>query len=314
MPKKYTLIIFHGKHEPSHLDRGCTLTVQEKLDDAIDTGPDDTEIDIWIDSPGGDAHAAYKMWLDLRARASKLRIVIPDVAKSAATLLTLGMDEIYMAPGADLGPLDVQITHPDREEVTVSALDVVGSLDYFSKFAIELTMTGGAAILRHTGLSRSEMLHEMLHFTAEFMQPCVSKIDPSLTRQAYYQLEVAERYAVEMLNNRNVPEDYVLREHQSRQLARTLVEAYPVHGFVISANEAVDFHLPVKPLASYTRHEQVRKLYRTFSKTLDTLITVIPDSSTKKPATSSARTRPKGQAKDLPKKKTGSSKKKAEKS
>src|SRR5690349_379175 len=121
MPSKqtrYVLAIFQGRGHTAQLrtiSRSLVAHVQRLLDNTVKTSKSRTEIEIWLDSPGGDAHAAYKLWLDLRSRCRRLVVVIPDLAKSAATLLALGADEIVMAPAAELGPLDVQISHPDRE-------------------------------------------------------------------------------------------------------------------------------------------------------------------------------------------------------
>lgn len=77
------------------------------------------------------------MFLDLQYRCRKLRAVVPDYAKSAATLFLLGVDEFFMAPSAELGPLDAQIEYPDREGVTVSALDVSKALGFLGDFAAD---------------------------------------------------------------------------------------------------------------------------------------------------------------------------------
>lgn len=45
----------------------------------------------------------------LQKRCSKLVFIIPDIAKSAATLLALGGDEIRLGPTSDLGPIDPQM-------------------------------------------------------------------------------------------------------------------------------------------------------------------------------------------------------------
>src|SRR5438128_2243993 len=123
-PSLYHLILFQSGNDD--INRGLLLNIQDRLDREIVTPPNQTEIDIWIESPGGDGHAAYKLILDLRSRCKRLRAVIPDYAKSAATLLALGVDTIFMSAAAELGPLDVQIEHPDpdREGTIVSALDV----------------------------------------------------------------------------------------------------------------------------------------------------------------------------------------------
>lgn len=80
-------------------------------------------LDLVIISSGGDASAAEKM-LDLcRKYCSKtLRVVVPLHAKSAATLLALGADEIVMGETSELGPIDAQVLIiQDNSEQQVSA-------------------------------------------------------------------------------------------------------------------------------------------------------------------------------------------------
>ncbi len=278
MPRKpratvYNLVLFQAGRSPlGTINRDTVLTIQRKLDNTITTERDRTEIDIWIDSPGGDAHATYKLILDLRQRCRLIRAVIPDCAKSAATLLVLGVDEIYMDAGADLGPLDVQIKHPDREEKTISALDLVGSLDYLSEFATELAITCGAALVKYTGLARSEVLPATLDFTAKFLQPCMEKIDPHVTRRAKYQLQIAERYGAAMLANRKVAEDKILAGKEAEKLVKRLVTDYPAHDFVISREEASSIGLPIADADKYPRWALVKAIHDKF---LDTRVTTI---------------------------------------
>jgi hypothetical protein len=44
----------------------------------------------------------------MQARCSQLTIIVPDMAKSAATIMCLGADHILMGPSSDLGPVDPQ--------------------------------------------------------------------------------------------------------------------------------------------------------------------------------------------------------------
>src|SRR6516225_7882716 len=60
------------------LNRIVFQEIQSKLDATIRTPPNETEIDIWLESPGGDAHVAFKLFLDIQIRCRKLRAVIPD--------------------------------------------------------------------------------------------------------------------------------------------------------------------------------------------------------------------------------------------
>jgi hypothetical protein len=61
-------------------------------------------------SRGGDAEPAYQISKLCKSFArEKFIVVIPRHAKSAATLIAIGADEIHMGPLGQLGPIDPQI-------------------------------------------------------------------------------------------------------------------------------------------------------------------------------------------------------------
>ncbi len=71
------------------------------------------QINLLVHSPGGDGTIAEKLIDMCRSHLSgqnqKLRVIVPNLAKSAATILALGADEILMGYVSDLGPIDPQI-------------------------------------------------------------------------------------------------------------------------------------------------------------------------------------------------------------
>jgi len=67
------------------------------------------ELMVVIHSPGGVIEATEKIGLLLRDHVDHLVFLVPDMAKSAATLLTLAGNEIYMSDLSELGPIDPQI-------------------------------------------------------------------------------------------------------------------------------------------------------------------------------------------------------------
>lgn len=82
-----------------------------------------TNLDLVVVSPGGDGTAAETM-LELCRKycPGKLRIIVPLYAKSAATLIALGGDEIVMGEISELGPIDAQVfIIQDNAEQQVSA-------------------------------------------------------------------------------------------------------------------------------------------------------------------------------------------------
>lgn len=71
------------------------------------------QINLLLHSPGGDATIIEKMVDMSRAHLSgqhcKFRVIVPNIAKSAATVLALGSDEILMGYCSELGPIDPQV-------------------------------------------------------------------------------------------------------------------------------------------------------------------------------------------------------------
>ncbi|MEJ3743046.1 hypothetical protein WEI85_07150 [Actinomycetes bacterium KLBMP 9797] len=73
--------------------------LEELLFDVEATKP----LHVLLASPGGDGETAIRMVRSIQARCPELTVVIPDMAKSAATLLCLGADHILMGRRATSG-------------------------------------------------------------------------------------------------------------------------------------------------------------------------------------------------------------------
>ena len=72
----------------------------------------DEDVDLLIRSPGGVIDTAEKVVLMLRKRCRGFRVIVPESAKSAATLIALAADEIVMGYASELGPIDPQVPVP----------------------------------------------------------------------------------------------------------------------------------------------------------------------------------------------------------
>jgi len=77
----------------------------------------ESPVDLMLHTPGGDIDAAEKLINMVRnvVGPAKLRVVVPDYAKSAGTLMALGADAIVMSDSSELGPIDPQITLTDGQ-------------------------------------------------------------------------------------------------------------------------------------------------------------------------------------------------------
>lgn len=75
----------------------------------------DTDLHVLLDSPGGDGETAVRLVRSAQSRCRKLVVLVPNQAKSAATLFAIGAHHIVMGPASDLGPVDPQFEVPGRK-------------------------------------------------------------------------------------------------------------------------------------------------------------------------------------------------------
>lgn len=183
-----------------------------------------------LDSPGGYAGVAYQIATALRDNTKEFNVIVPRYAKSAATLLAVGASQIFMGRHAELGPLDAQITDPDREG-TMSALDEVQALERLHASALEALDRTMFLLVPRMGKRLDKILPHACCFVAELMKPLFEKIDAVHFTQMSRALKVAEAYAVRLLapNYQNA---------KVEDIANKLITGYPEHGFVIDKNEA----------------------------------------------------------------------------
>lgn len=78
----------------------------------INTPKEDTKIDLFIHSNGGDGTVPWRLVTLIREYASEFSVLVPYRAFSAATLTALGADNIVMHPMGMLGPTDPTVTNP----------------------------------------------------------------------------------------------------------------------------------------------------------------------------------------------------------
>jgi hypothetical protein len=89
-------------------------------------------VDLVLNSPGGRPETAEKIIMMLRHFfEQELRVIVPEFAKSAATIVALGAREICMGYCSELGPIDPQIFIPDQSGrgILRSAHAIVESVD-----------------------------------------------------------------------------------------------------------------------------------------------------------------------------------------
>jgi hypothetical protein len=226
------------------------------------------KIVLMIDSLGGDAKAAYQLATLFKRYCGGFIAVVPRYAKSAATLLTIGADEVILGRCAELGPLDTQIYSPQRNGY-IPVLDKVKALERLHASALDMLDRSVTLMALRSGKDPNELLGRALELSANVTRPLLEKFDvDEYTRMSRY-LKRGEDYATRLLEDRfvdvieieqdsessrgivddgeqggamiteDIYEDYLLaKDSQARLLAQHLVGAYPDHSFAIEIEEA----------------------------------------------------------------------------
>jgi hypothetical protein len=188
-----------------------------------------------IDSNGGMAEDAYEVAKVLQRHCGGFVAVIPRHAKSAATLLSLGADEIMLGKFGELGPLDVQYPDPEREE-WISGLDEVQALERLQAFVMSALDQLMLTLCARTSRKVGTMLPHATQLVTEMTRPLFEHIDVFRYSQMSRALKVGEEYARRLLSRR-------FAKAEATEIARKLVENYPTHSFVIDIDEAKDIGL-----------------------------------------------------------------------
>jgi hypothetical protein len=167
-----------------------------------------------INSPGGDGNVAEKIITMCRQRFTKsFQVIVPNFAKSAATMVALGSDKIWMGYLAELGPIDPQLGNP----------------------------FGGGLIPARSFIDGLEMIRHNVKVDGDPVQmyfPMLSKIRPEIIAQCQSAIDGSRNFAEKWLQQCMLKKD----PKQAKKVAKWLSEGvqYKSHGKVIDYTEAHD--------------------------------------------------------------------------
>jgi hypothetical protein len=167
-----------------------------------------------INSPGGDGNVAEKMITMCRQRfARSFKVIIPNFAKSAASMIALGSDKILMGYLAELGPIDPQLGSP-----------VSGGLIPARSFI------DGLEMIRRNIKEKNDPVQMYL--------PMLSQIRPEIIAQCQSAIDGSREFAEKWLKQCMLKD----KPEQAKQVAKWLSEGekYKSHGKVIDYTEAHD--------------------------------------------------------------------------
>lgn len=178
---------------------------------------------------GGDPDAGYRISRALHHHYDEVEILIPDVCKSAGTLICIGANKLIFGDMGELGPLDIQLSKPDELFENMSGLDIIQALNNledqmlasFKKSLVDIRGGGGL---------RTKMAADISVKLAESLfAPIASRIDPLTLGEHQRAMQIAFDYGHRLNEvSKSLKQDALIR----------LVSNYPSHGFVIDRKEA----------------------------------------------------------------------------
>ncbi len=181
------------------------------------------EIDFMIISNGGDPIVAQRINSLLRDRFEKINILIPYVAYSAATIFTLGADNIIMGQYSNLGPVDPQITSQKNDgKGTANNLQFSSEdLRYFIEF-----------VKKDIGIKQEK---NRLKACEELISNVGGNVIGFAKRSQQLSLYLSEKFLSE----------HGYSKKQVRKISKSLNSSYN-HAYAVSRNEAIEMGLRIE--------------------------------------------------------------------
>jgi hypothetical protein len=205
----------------THIDRDDTVWFADLLHN-VQTNRD---LDLLLHTPGGDIDAAEKLITLVHTTANKgaLRVIVPDFAKSAGTLMALGANKIVMSDTSELGPIDPQVVQDDGHGNRIPH-PVQSYLDAYYDLVVKLRQNPNDVV----------------------SQIMLNKLDPATVKEFEAVKNRAQKFAEEQLKV------YMLQTKQANytEIAAKLMDTkrWLTHGQMISWQAAQDLGLEVEYL------------------------------------------------------------------
>ena len=196
------------------------------------------KLDLFLHSPGGFLDPAYKLTRICQDYSYQFNVIVPLFAKSAATVVCLGADEIVMTSLSELGPIDPVIQHPYKPDVRVPARSIK---DFFQFLTATET--------------------DQIKVDTSFKEKMAALLDPYLIGSYQTAIQSSKQIAEMLLSQKQ------LKDHPERisDTVNKLTEYYYSHGFVIDRQAATDIGLNITNADTNPElKKSIRQLFRIY--------------------------------------------------
>lgn len=200
-------------------------------------------LDVLIHSPGGDLAACYKTARLFALYTNAWEALIPKMAASGATLISLGSERIVLSDIGQLGPLDPQVLSKRRGKFFAverqSPLEAFQAVRYLREFSLT-TLDVGMLFMQEHLVAPGPSLEAASELSIQLTRPILEKIEPYDLGAFALDSSLAKDYCRRVCQ----PTEPHKRTQRTADF-RSLVERYPSHDFVIDRSEAESLGLNV---------------------------------------------------------------------
>ena len=219
------IVYFTGDRRPfgSRIAEDAVRPLYEHLMN-LDFDEREKVIDLFLYSRGGDVSVPWRIASMVREFREEFNVLIPYKAQSAATLLSLGADNIIMGKKAELGPIDPTLVKATVGEGALPQQEIsVEDVNSFISFVKERANINDQSAL------------------AQVVRTLVDQISPLTLGNVNRQNSHIRLVARKLLTSRKEKMD----EEKINSIIETLTEKIYSHGHSIGRKEAKDIGLPV---------------------------------------------------------------------
>lgn len=234
------IVYFTGDRQPipSRIAEDSVRPLYDHLLDLKFVG-DKKVIDLFLFSRGGDVSVPWRLVSMIREFCDEFNVLIPYKAQSAATLLSLGADRIFMGKKAELGPIDPTLVKSMVGEGASPQQEIaVEDVNSFLSF-----------IREKANINDQEAL-------AKLVDSLVKEVSPLTLGNINRQHSHIRLVARKLLTSRKEKMD----EEKLNSIIETLTQKIYSHGHGIGRKEARDIGLPI----SFPEDDLEKMLWRLY--------------------------------------------------
>ena len=234
---------------PAQIGEDAVRIIYEHL---LSFGEKVHKIDLFLYSRGGDVSVPWRIVSMIREFCDEFNVIIPYHANSAATLLSLGADNILMSKKAELGPVDPTLSSNDQSlpPLNFSVEDIKSYLKFVKERAgvtDQMALSQNVAIL-------------------------TDKIGPNVLGQ----IERTDNHIRFVARQLLVTRKNKVEETKINSIIEILTEKIYHHGHGIARKEAKEMGLPIEN-PNESLEKSIWNLYLIYEKYLDLLNPLFPE-------------------------------------